>query len=501
MKVQPVLLVLCAVALTSFEAEAASPSNVTVPPGYTMTAVATGLNFPTAITLVGDSIWVTEAGIATPPAVKKIDNRGNVITVLTDAMLPNGVLVSPVTGITYAEGWIWLVHRETATSGGVPVGAISKFLPQDPVGTFQTVLSGLPFFGDHPGSSIVFGNGRAYLTTGLPTNASVVGPDNGWAVTYPTFHDFPPVDIELSGTGYQTAPPAANAKPFALDPSATKITEPFMAFGSGTVPAGSVVPGVTPEKPGNGVIILGGGSVYSFDPHASDAVATLRLEGWGFRNDYGLGIDPFNPNDLFVSNNGADERGSRPIVNDWDDMFVIHLGQGVQFFGWPDYFHDPVTRNPLPVTNAMFCPSSPPYGMCPQFALSDSFRSSLTVQSAFAELTNHSSSNMFDFSRTAEFGYVGDIFIAQTGSLPPVTGATSLIGYAVARIDHSTGTENVFITHTSNDTATVFAPDGMNKPIDVKFRGPDMFIADFGVFFPATITPGTGKIWMVSHAQ
>lgn len=492
---QASLFVLLATVLF-FAIGAASQSNIVVPPGYTMTAVATGLNFPTAITFHGDSIWVTEAGIITPPAVKEIDRNGNITTVLTSSMLPTGVLVAPLTGITFAEGWIWLVHRQTSSSGGVPVGAISKFMPHDPVGTFQTVLSGLPFFGDHPGSSIAFGDdGRAYLTTGLPTNSSVVGPDDGWAVSHPTFHDFPPVDIELSGIGYRTA------KPFALDPTATKITEPYMPFGSGTVPAGTVVHAATPDNPGNGVITAGGGSVYSFNPHARNAVSTLRLEGWGFRNDYGLGFDPFNPHRLFVSNNGADDRGSRPIANDWDDMFVIDIGEGVQFFGWPDYFHDPITHLPLPVIDPFFCPPNPPYGMCPQFAFADSFRNTLKVQPAFAELENHSSANMFDFSPNSGFGFMGDIFIAETGSLPPGTGATTLIGYKVARIDRNTGVVSDFIAHTSNDKATIFEPNGFNKPIDVKFRGTDMYIADFGLFAPATPTPGTGKIWRVSRTH
>ncbi len=295
-----------------------------------------------------------------------------------------------------------------------------------------------------------------------------------------------------------------------------------MAFGSGTVPEGTVVHGVTPANPGNGIITAGGGAVYSFDPHARNAASTMRLEGWGFRNDYGLGFDPFNPNQLFVSNNGADARGSRPIANDWDDMFIIHLGEGshfgeglrlgedlhlgegadsregVPFFGWPDYFHDPVSRQPLPVTDPFFCPPNPPYGMCPQFAFSSSFRASLKVQPAFAELENHSSANMFDFSSNWEFGFVRDIFIAETGSIPPGTGATSLVGFKVARIDRSTGAVSDFIAHTSNDAATINEPNGFNKPIDVKFRGSNMFIADFGVFAPATPTPGTGKIWMVS---
>jgi len=493
-RVLPLLFVFAG-AVIEMEGQAGTPDNVVIPPGYNMVAVATGLNFPTAITFQGDSILVAEAGIVTTAAVKEVDQKGNITTVLTAGMLPTGVLVAPLTGITFAEGWVWLVHSQTSSTGGVPVGVISKFMLRDPVGTFQTVISGLPYFGDHPGSSIVFGNGRAYLMSGLPTNSSVVGADNRWAISHPTFHDFPPVDIDLSGVGYRTA------QAFALDPTATKITEPFMPFGGGTVPAGTVVRAATPTNPGNGIITAGGGAVYSFDPHAANATSTMRLEGWGFRNDYGLGLDPFNPNLLFVSNNGSDARGSRPIANDWDDMFIIHLGVGVQFFGWPDYFHDPVTRQPRPVTDSFFCPPSPPYGMCPQFAFSSSFRANLAVQAAFAELENHSSANLFDFSPNADFGFMGDIFIAETGSIPPGTGATSLIGYKVARIDRGTGEVTDFITHTVSDVSTIFRPNGFNKPIDVKFRNGNMFIADFGVFPPAAVTPGSGKIWMVSRTH
>jgi hypothetical protein len=70
-------------------------SNAVIPPGYAMTAVATGLNFPTAMTLFDDTIWVTEEGTATsPPAVKQIDRNGNVTTMLTATMLQAGTIVS-----------------------------------------------------------------------------------------------------------------------------------------------------------------------------------------------------------------------------------------------------------------------------------------------------------------------------------------------------------------------------------------------------------------------
>ena len=85
------------------------------------------------------------------------------------------------------------------------------------------------------------------------------------------------------------------------------ITEPFMAFGGGTVPPRTVVKAPTPANPQQG-IIAGGGTVYSFDPNAANPASTMRLEAWGFRNPYGIGFDPFNKNQLFVSNNGADVR-------------------------------------------------------------------------------------------------------------------------------------------------------------------------------------------------
>ena len=519
------------------------PSNVTVLPGYSITAVTTGLNFPTAMTFYRDTIWVTEEGTAiSPPAVKQIDNKGNVTTILTATMLPAGTIVSPMTGIVFHRGWFWLVHRQTNSTNapGVPVGAISLFRPNDPVGTFQTLIAGFPSFGDHPNSQIVFGaDGRGYINGAVPTNSSVVGPDNGWALTTPTLQDFPGMDIELSGIGYQTLIPFPPLDP-AGGTSAAEITEPYMAFGGGTVPARTVVKAPTPAKPIQG-IIAGGGTVYSFDPDAANPALTMRLEAWGFRNPYGIGIDPFNPTKLFVSNNGSDVRqttingqlvvrGSRPIDNDWDDMFVVNIGarraghdrlaRDVPFFGHPDYFHDPVTRQPLPVTDPMFCPAPlplpppPPPVLptpCSQFAFSDQFRATLTVQPAFAELELHSSANMFDFSRTEAFGYKGDIFIAETGSIPPGTGATGLDGFKVARIDRSTGVVSDFITHPSNTLAVIFEctmskPDGsdncfesFNKPIDVRFRGREMFIVDFGVFAPAPVTPNSGKIWKVTH--
>jgi hypothetical protein len=90
-------------AAPSILAQASSaPTNAKIPSGYTMTAVATGLNFPTALTFAGDTIWVTEVGFRGSPAVKTVDQKGNVQIALSADMLPTGTLISPLTGITFA---------------------------------------------------------------------------------------------------------------------------------------------------------------------------------------------------------------------------------------------------------------------------------------------------------------------------------------------------------------------------------------------------------------
>jgi hypothetical protein len=112
-----------------------------------------------------------------------------------------------------------------------------------------------------------------------------------------------------------------------------------------------------------------------------------------------------------------------------------------------------------------------------------------------------------------DFGFKGDIFIAETGSIPTGTGASSLNGFKVARIDRNSGMVSDFITHpcgvppvlapcispATPTQAVVFAAGGFNKPIDVRFHGSDMFIVDFGIFAPGPNTPNSGKIWKVTN--
>lgn len=212
-----------------------------------------------------------------------------------------------------------------------------------------------------------------------------------------------------------------------------------------------------------------------------------------------------------MTNNGADVRsmvvngvltvvGSRSIGNDLDDLYVADIGGFEEFFGFPDFINDPKTGQPLPITDALFCQEESLSFPCPQFVFDTPFLNSLTVLPALAQFEDHSSANKFDFSTAPHFRFLGDLFVAETGSFVPVTGATEFTGYKVVRVDRKTGHVTDFIVHTSNTQNVIFDPGGFNKPIDVKFRGESMLIVDFGVLEKGLNIqqPGTGKVWVVT---
>lgn len=488
-------------------------SHVAVPAGFELKAVAMGLDFPTAITMDGATLYVAEAGAfpGTFPAVLRIDTSVeppamSVLLIGTD--LPQGTFLGPLTDVNFHAGRLWVTHRQNGANGWA-VGAISRFSPNDPVGTFETVLTNLPSAGDHYTEQLVFdGAGRAYFSQGSATNSGIVGADNmlitQWLGDFPTFHDFPPKPVAVSGVSL------ASAVGFSLDPGGSLTTAPYRPFGSGPVAPGTVIPGATPQTPQEGMI-AGNGTVYSFNPDAPNPAATLQLESWGLRNPYGIGFDPFAPNQLFITNNGADIRRAptngttavvetRPIANDWDDLFVITVGGDDEFFGWPDFAHEPTTGSIHRATSPFLCDAPEPLQIpCPTFLNQTSLYDVEPVQHAFAQFQLHSSANKFDFAQVSAFGFTGDLFVAETGSFVG-TGAQGFAGHKVVRVDRGTREVHDFVVNTGTTPAEVFAPAGFNKPIDVEFDGERMFIVDFGVFEPSLQIQEslTGKIWVLA---
>ncbi|MDQ3101690.1 MAG: T9SS type A sorting domain-containing protein [Bacteroidota bacterium] len=481
-----------------------------------------GLNYPSNITRGNGRIWVTEAGFpGIPPSVKEITLNGAMpgmaTVILTPDMLPPGMLLPPFTDLTFHDGMIWISHRQVGANEW-PLGAVSHFDPADPAATFETVIMNLPSAGDHSNNTVAFApDGTGYITQGSATNSGVVGADNvpKWVVDAPGFRDMAPVDITFAPNGYTALVPTA------LDPDSNAVTAAYRPFDSGAETSEYVVEAATPANPQDG-IIAGIGTVYSFDPMATDVAASLQLECWGLRNPFGIAFDASDPSRLFISNNGTDIRGqagdpndplnpetfviqgNRPVAKDKDDLFEITVGGDVEFFGWPDYFHDPVTNEPLSITDPMFC-DSPVLNAnsCPEPLFAESFANTLVVENAFATVGQFVSVTGFAPSTSTQFGYMNNLFVTESGSFAPQTGAFTFTGYKVSRFDHITGEKTDFVVNAGTTPEELFVPEKMNKPVSIMFMGDTMLIVDLGVLEPGLniYESGTGKVWMVSRSS
>src|SRR5690606_7141484 len=57
-----------------------------------------------------------------------------------------------------------------------------------------------------------------------------------------------------------------------------------------------------------------------------------QLVAWGLRNPFGLALSPDGK--IFATENGFDDRGSRPVWGAGDALWEIEQGQ---WYGWPDF--------------------------------------------------------------------------------------------------------------------------------------------------------------------
>ena len=493
---------------------------VLVETGYDLRLAVGGLTYPSNVTFGAGRAFVSESGFSpdSPPNVKELTipetGTGSARIILTPAMLPPGRLRAPFTDVTYRDGLIYLAHLQTGVNMW-PVGAVSRFNPDDPAGTFATILTGLPSTGDHQNNTVVFGpDGRAYFGQGSATNSGVVGADNvpRWAADYPGFSDTAPVAVTLNGAAFTARVPTS------LDPDANAVTAPYRPFDTGAVAPGTVVPAATPAAPAYGGIVAGVGAVYSFDPAAADPAGTLRLEAWGLRNPFGLAFDRQDPTRLFISNNGSDIRGqagnpnmpfdpstfvvqgNRPVAQDYDEMFALTVGGEVEFFGWPEFFHDPETRQPRLASDPLFCQSPTLTAAdCPQPIFDAAFRGSLVVQPAFSTVGLYVSVTGFEPSPGGRFGFEGDLFVTESGSFGPQTGAFTFTGYKVSRVNRETGAEVDFVVNQGTTPEELFVPEKLNKPVSAVFDGDRLAIVDLGVLEPGIdlFQSGTGKVWLL----
>ena len=411
--------------------------------------LATGLSFPTSFTF-GDrgEIFVAESGLpfggAAPGGrIWRLDPNGE------RRLLLDG-LRQPVNGLAHHEGSLII------SEGGHP-GRISRL---DTDGSHVVLLDDLPGPGNyHTNMAAIGPDGKLYFSQGAMTNTAIIGLDAyelGWLRRLPHSHDVPGWDLVLAGVNVETENPLSD------DPAATACTGAFVSFGTPTEP-GQRVPAGLPCTAAVMRCNLDG--------------TELELVAWGLRNAYGLGFLPDGR--LLAVDQGADDRGSRPVGEVPDFLFEVRKGG---WYGWPDFI------GAVPITDPAYAPSR---GDPPTFLLTNHDQLPPPEQPLLA-FPAHAAAVKFDVA-PAGSPWAGQIFVALFGDERPMTAPSGpRVGRSIGRIDPADWSLHPVLR------------DPLTRPIDVRFSPSDgsLHVLDFGQFEMepgggVVAEPGTGKVWRI----
>jgi glucose/arabinose dehydrogenase len=376
-------------------------------------------------------------------------------------------IYAPIGGIAVGNGKVYVSHRDEDGWG-----VITAF---DYEGNHTTIVGDLPARGDHSVTDLAIHptNGRLYFGLGSATNSGVVGLDNwdvGWLDYYPGFSDQSLANLKLNGYRFTTKNPKGGL--FGGDDIA--VTAPYQAFGASRQLR---IPASPTGKPT--------AAIYSVGIDGGD----LRVEAHGIRLPRGLVFNEYG--NLFVTNNGMELRGTRPVKDDPDSILRIILG-GQIWFGWPDYSAD-LER----IESQRFQP--PPQmivrtGYPELAALVDANDSGLLppdrsalLRAVFPPLSGAAKMSFVHSDAEAFQPFRGSVIVALSGDRSPfaTSGAklTGPQGFSVVRVDLDAKDVRDFVFNTKRLPAsqTRDLSSAMERPIDVKF-GPDgaLYILDFG---------------------
>lgn len=427
-------------------------------PGYRLERIASGLTYPTAIAFDSQGkIYVTESGYAygTPPGkgrVLRVDTNG------TTTELAGG-FGGPVTGIVWHDGCFIVAEGSIGEEHGSGCGQISKVFED---GRREVIVTGLRTCGDHFTGDVEIGpDGKLYFSVGTATNSAVVGTDNTpWLKLHPEFHDIPANDIVMNGINFISPNPLSEAK----EPVVTGAYKPIGV----PVHDGETIRGN----------IMANGVIYCCNPDGSD----LRIIAAGLRNPFGLKFSPYNGS-MYITDNGADPRGSRQIRMDWDNFWEV-IPDG--WYGFPDFFSG------LPVT-------------IPHFHVNDQAKPTFLMKHHPMLATQpqlrfqpHSASHKFDFCTNEAFGRAGDIFVAQLGG-SGFEPSEELPGYKVVRANPVTGQIFDFLVNPKGEANK----GGPIRPVAATFSpgGDELYVVDFGILGNMEAgtkpQPGSGSLWRI----
>lgn len=469
------------------------------PPGLDVAAVVVNLTAPTAVAFDdGDgpthgAMVVVEGGVENPrlhafmPSGERRTIYPSAPRLLGD---PPGQdrIYGPITACVVRAGEVYVAHRDKRGEG-----VVSRYTFD---GQRRTVVAGLPAQAGGGITDLAFSptNDRLFFGVAALSNSGVVGLDDvqqGWVKQHPKACDVPAVDLRLLGYRFDTRNPLAG--PFGG--SDVVVTAPFHPFAERErlrIAASAT------GKPSAALL--------SVDPAGGD----VRVEAHGLRWPAGLLFNEYG--NLYVSNQGAELRGTRPVKDDPDSVLRVPLGGGA-WYGWPDFSADLA-----PLTEARFQPPRellvrtgyPEVGFLVDHGASGLVRPDrgTLLRGVFPSLSG--ASKMALVGEQAGFEpFRGQALVALAGDRAPfATSGVPLrvpVGRKIARLDLDSKAEQDFLVNAGTVGAAP-RPGALKRPTDAKF-GPDgaLYVVDLGDVDYASGTPkpkrGTGRVLRVAPAE
>ena len=453
------------------------PADVSVPEGYEVEAVMVGFSLATDICFANDgTIFISEGGSSWPtrpymPArIIMIKPNGEV------EALKFTIQAGP-RGLEWYEGNLYI-----SVKGGYHTRIYRYNLESE---ALDIVVDGLPNGGWHEPGGPVFGpDGLMYFGQG---SVSQQGVSFGAGFTvdlakHPFACDVPGEDVTLTGNNVWSRDP--------------RLPYPFL------VETGAFKPFGEPAKKGEkikGVLKCSSG-VWRSKPDGSD----MELLAWGIRNPFGMAIN--EDGELYVSDNDFEEKGERAIANDPDRIWHIKNAkkpygsvQKPDWYGFPD-----ICGDGLPVNHEKHLPTK---GKRAELLIQDP--PEWAGPAAFLE-EPHCCMTKMDFCRSDVFGFKGELFACEWGTLAPLNTPNPDAlrrGFKVIRVNVKTGTAEPFFRNKHDGPASFENKGGLERPVSCKFSpdGKSLYVLDFGVVKVTKSLmmsyPHTGVLWKITKKQ